>query len=56
MKRDRHGSLTRPIQRPSDSGLDSDGLFITGSAAAHIPYSGGRTQVYFLATGVAALF
>ena len=43
-------------QRPSDSGLDSDGLFITGSAAAHIPYSGGRTRVYFLAAGVAALF
>ena len=35
---------------------DSDGLFITGSAAAHIPYSGGRTRVYFLAAGVAALF
>ena len=56
MKLDRHGGITLPTRRPSDSGLDSDGLFITGSAAAHIPYSGGRTRVYFLAAGVAALF
>ena len=56
MKRDRHGSLTRPTRRPSDSGLDSDGLFITGFASAHLPYSGERTRVYFLAAGVAVLF
>ena len=56
MKRDRHGGITLPAQRPSDSGLDSDGLFITGFASVHIPYSGERTRVYFLAAGVAALF